>query len=432
MCIRDSKLADFGLASKLESRNTLKKCGTPGYVAPELLLDKDYGISVDMFSLGVCLFILLTGKPPFRGQSFQEILIRNTLCQFRFSKSLWSGISYYAIDLIKSLLHPDPEQRITARQVVNHPWVIHFTQKKGVAQTIEKYDGSHEIQIASNEMLLQEFMRLHNLRKTQKEEDEHEKVVPQAPEKRFGTLTATRNEEAKTTNETATFASIAPKPRLLHVPKGQTITTQENGDTDQNTITKIQRRSADDRKTETFTILSQDPSYKLKSPVVPSKKEENLEKMMITNIHDIYRLAVYQKMKKMMQGMRIEVPNGFNLDFEINSLVKLDSFYKCSTTESNVSSGDPLRRSLEDNKTDEMDQLSRNKTLHHYEKDQGSPERIGKFYSADGSSSPLDVESRTDTTVPLFIKIQKLNNSSPPKKFIPKLAVRFQKGPATL
>lgn len=96
---QEAKLIDFGFATKMDNLGHIKKCGTPGYVAPELLLEKDYGSAIDYFSLGVCLFTLLCGKPPFRGQTMKEILWYNSVCHYRFSKHLWKGISYRGTQL---------------------------------------------------------------------------------------------------------------------------------------------------------------------------------------------------------------------------------------------------------------------------------------------------------------------------------------------
>ena len=54
-----------------------KRCGTPGYVAPELLQDKIYDYKVDIFSAGVLMFILLSGSSPFRANSYDEIVMKN-------------------------------------------------------------------------------------------------------------------------------------------------------------------------------------------------------------------------------------------------------------------------------------------------------------------------------------------------------------------
>ena len=80
--IWDLKIADFGLATVLKDENeklTLR-CGSPGYVAPELLQEKGYNCQADIFSAGVIFYIILTGRPLFKGNTPEEILERNMKC----------------------------------------------------------------------------------------------------------------------------------------------------------------------------------------------------------------------------------------------------------------------------------------------------------------------------------------------------------------
>lgn len=62
------KVADFGLAAKVKTETLTLRCGSPGYVAPEILKNKQYGYKVDVFSLGVILYIILSGRTPFKGK----------------------------------------------------------------------------------------------------------------------------------------------------------------------------------------------------------------------------------------------------------------------------------------------------------------------------------------------------------------------------
>jgi serine/threonine protein kinase len=70
-------LADFGLSSKIGDQPLNLRCGSPGYVAPEILLNCEYDTKADMFSAGIILFILLSGRTPFPGETAQIILERN-------------------------------------------------------------------------------------------------------------------------------------------------------------------------------------------------------------------------------------------------------------------------------------------------------------------------------------------------------------------
>ena len=81
------KLADFGLAEFANKSNELifKRCGTPGYVAPEILNDEKYNTMVDAFSAGVIFYILLTGCSVFNGKNHEEIIIKNKNCLVNWS-----------------------------------------------------------------------------------------------------------------------------------------------------------------------------------------------------------------------------------------------------------------------------------------------------------------------------------------------------------
>ncbi|XP_012892593.1 PREDICTED: serine/threonine-protein kinase DCLK3-like [Dipodomys ordii] len=118
------KLADFGLA-KHAARPIFTVCGTPTYVAPEILSEKGYGLQVDMWAAGVILYILLCGFPPFRSpeRDQDELFSIIQLGHFEFLAPYWDNISDAAKDLVSRLLVVDPQKRSTAHQVLQHPWI---------------------------------------------------------------------------------------------------------------------------------------------------------------------------------------------------------------------------------------------------------------------------------------------------------------------
>lgn len=85
--ISDLVIADFGLADfyNIDGDYMFKRCGTPGYVAPELLQDKIYDYKIDIFSAGILMFIMLTGHSPFKAKSYDEIVMKNYHCQIEFN-----------------------------------------------------------------------------------------------------------------------------------------------------------------------------------------------------------------------------------------------------------------------------------------------------------------------------------------------------------
>jgi len=122
------KLADFGFAKKSSGENSFKTmCGSPSYVAPEILLKQKYNLNCDVWSVGVIAYSLLVGYQPFRGETqevddkkLQELIVSGT---FEFDDAHgWKDVSADAKEFIKSCLVTDPKKRFTASAALNHPW----------------------------------------------------------------------------------------------------------------------------------------------------------------------------------------------------------------------------------------------------------------------------------------------------------------------
>ncbi|XP_071355827.1 serine/threonine-protein kinase DCLK3 [Trachinotus anak] len=118
------KLGDFGLAMVV-TEPVFTICGTPTYVAPEILCETGYGVAVDVWALGVILYILLCGFPPFRSRdrNQEELFQLIKQGQLHFLSPYWDPISEEAKGLVRALLQPDPTVRLTAEQTLLHPWV---------------------------------------------------------------------------------------------------------------------------------------------------------------------------------------------------------------------------------------------------------------------------------------------------------------------
>lgn len=121
---RQVKIADFGFAKRVTSEECLiTQCGTPGYVAPEVLCHVPYGTKADVWSLGVITYILIGGYPPFM-ESNQKVLFKKIKRgNYEFHAEYWGQTSKDVQSFITSLLTVDPRQRLTVQQALNDPWV---------------------------------------------------------------------------------------------------------------------------------------------------------------------------------------------------------------------------------------------------------------------------------------------------------------------
>lgn len=123
------KITDFGLskiffAEDAEQEVLMKTaCGTPGYVAPEVLSHEHYTSQVDLWSIGVIVYILLCGFPPFYGDNDAQMFKRIKAGQYKFLAPYWDTISADAKDFVRNLLIVEPKKRMTAAEALNHRWL---------------------------------------------------------------------------------------------------------------------------------------------------------------------------------------------------------------------------------------------------------------------------------------------------------------------
>ncbi|KAJ0771339.1 putative protein kinase CAMK-CDPK family [Helianthus annuus] len=123
------KTIDFGLSVFFKPGETFHDVvGSPYYVAPEVL-NKNYGPEADVWSAGVIVYILLSGVPPFWAETEEGIFEQILHGDLDFSSDPWPSISDGAKDLVRKMLVRDPKKRLTAHEVLCHPWV----QVDGVA-----------------------------------------------------------------------------------------------------------------------------------------------------------------------------------------------------------------------------------------------------------------------------------------------------------
>eukprot|EP01038_Epipyxis_sp_PR26KG_P013634 gene13634-18295_t len=118
------KVADFGFAKRIIDLSPKETaCGTPGYVAPEILRGDRYGAEVDVWSMGVICYVLLAGYPPFYDEDQKRLFKKIKEGRYHFHEDYWSNTSPEAIDMIQKMLCVDQSKRWTAEQLLKHPWI---------------------------------------------------------------------------------------------------------------------------------------------------------------------------------------------------------------------------------------------------------------------------------------------------------------------
>ncbi|CAK9004827.1 unnamed protein product [Durusdinium trenchii] len=123
------KLIDFGL-SKFYNRPAVAWqhpvmrtcCGTLGYVAPEVF-DAAYTSQCDLWSLGVIVYLLLSGEMPFVDTNEDVLIAKTQQGEYSMNPDIWMGLSLEATDFTQALLRVDPEKRMTAEEALRHPWL---------------------------------------------------------------------------------------------------------------------------------------------------------------------------------------------------------------------------------------------------------------------------------------------------------------------
>ncbi|XP_063800114.1 serine/threonine-protein kinase 33 isoform X2 [Pseudophryne corroboree] len=125
--ILNIKVTDFGLAVQkggVGSENMLQStCGTPIYMAPEVINAHDYSQQCDIWSIGVIMYMLLSGNPPFMGSSEEKLFQHIKRGKLKFSDPVWDAVSDAAKDVLQKLLRVDPADRITANELLDDPWI---------------------------------------------------------------------------------------------------------------------------------------------------------------------------------------------------------------------------------------------------------------------------------------------------------------------
>uniref|UniRef100_H2N045 calcium/calmodulin-dependent protein kinase n=1 Tax=Oryzias latipes TaxID=8090 RepID=H2N045_ORYLA len=133
------KLADFGLAIEVQADQQawFGFAGTPGYLSPEVLRKDPYGKPVDMWACGVILYILLVGYPPFWDEDQHRLYQQIKAGAYDFPSPEWDTVTPEAKDLINKMLTINPAKRVTATDVLKHPWIC---QRSTVASMMHRQE----------------------------------------------------------------------------------------------------------------------------------------------------------------------------------------------------------------------------------------------------------------------------------------------------
>eukprot|EP00117_Sycon_ciliatum_P014602 scpid66984/ scgid14795/ Calcium/calmodulin-dependent protein kinase type 1D; CaM kinase I delta; CaM kinase ID; CaMKI-like protein kinase len=135
----DSKImiTDFGLSRMDEEMIMSSACGTPGYVAPEILMQLPYDNMVDCWSIGVIAYILLCGYPPFYDEN--DIILFKQIMRgdYEYDSPYWDSISDSAKDFVTKLLTVRPSMRNNCPKALDHPWISGDTaRRENIAETV--------------------------------------------------------------------------------------------------------------------------------------------------------------------------------------------------------------------------------------------------------------------------------------------------------
>ncbi|XDV46789.1 hypothetical protein PO909_016626 [Leuciscus waleckii] len=118
------KVVDFGLSRLVSSSHEIREImGTPEYVAPEVLNYEPISTATDMWSIGVLVYVMLTGISPFLGDDKQETFLNISQINVSYTEEEFETLDESAIGFIKSLLIKEPESRATAEDCLKHQWL---------------------------------------------------------------------------------------------------------------------------------------------------------------------------------------------------------------------------------------------------------------------------------------------------------------------
>lgn len=172
---RNVKVIDFGIAQKCQPPNKLNQpVGTSYYVAPEVL-SENYDEKCDVWSIGVILYIMLSGVPPFAGDNVKEICNKVKEGKYLLTGENWEDVSSEAIDLIQKWMTVDPSKRISWVEALNHEWFkneiiaeTNATQTISALKNLQFYNAEKKLQQAVITFIVSQLASQEDLNELQK------------------------------------------------------------------------------------------------------------------------------------------------------------------------------------------------------------------------------------------------------------------------
>ncbi|KAA8497363.1 SNF1-related protein kinase catalytic subunit alpha KIN10 [Porphyridium purpureum] len=219
------KVADFGLADFVLENQFGDKCtrgmyGTPFFVAPEVVRGEAYGPGVDVWSLGVLLYNIISGELPFDGSNIKEVLRRVKKGEFSFPEEYWSHISPACMDLIRGMLTLDPKRRFTIDQCLKHEWIQSCDLSHAVLDIGRANLGSEARKSKMTSMAIDDIVEALEL-------EDNELEAQQAAQGGSGTTPVSvgalsLNDAAKQTNHSNRSSSTQSSTQMKREPSGRT------------------------------------------------------------------------------------------------------------------------------------------------------------------------------------------------------------------
>ncbi|ETW10416.1 CAMK protein kinase [Aphanomyces invadans] len=155
---RSIKIADFGFAKQLVDNHDslLSSCGTPEYIAPEIVYNVyhrthkvPYGTAVDIWAIGVMTFFLVSGVTPFHSSNQSIMLRKIAQADYKFLSPYWDDVSAEAKAFVGRMLTVDAKDRATATELLQDPWIIgHDVPADPLPEVLRRIQARHRLKMA--------------------------------------------------------------------------------------------------------------------------------------------------------------------------------------------------------------------------------------------------------------------------------------------